>query len=288
MPLLVKYNKNYEKIYEKELTEYEGYETKKILNSGNGGYIILLTNGSDSIILCLDLNGEEKWSSTYVMKSSEHPVFEDVILTSNETYVVVGGNDSGGTAGGSTSQDLAFMLEYDLSGNLIDEKIFKNYKQSRFVGIVEIENRYVVLAQLANLDHMDVTALYSNDFDVKILKFDYNKILRDEISTGVKTTYAFYHESFSLTKFADNDYFIVLSTTGNLLDSEPKGNLDAVILKTKNVFGIEPELPLDSDVKEVEVPDTFLNITSVIIIGILLITLGCLSYFIIFKNKKIK
>lgn len=215
---------------------YEDYDISKIMAVDENNSIVLLYK-DDSVILNYNhKTGKIEWNTTY-KKEGKLPVFEDVVLTSKGTYLVVGGNNMEATVEGLTepSQDLAFMVEFDKDGNQIkdSEMIFNKYKQSRFNKILKIKNQYIVIGLVTNLEYTDSEFFEYNNFDVKLFKFDENNQLVSEENLGVKSLYMTY---FTMLKQTDSDYFIVFNANNNLLDSQPLGEDDAAIIKVKNVF----------------------------------------------------
>lgn len=281
LPLLVKFdsegNLKFEKLFSGE--DYEYIAFTKITLAENTNYTIIgkstFAEAAFSVITKTNNIGEEIWHKQYDMNGLEFTEFNDIKINKNGNYVVVGGNKINATISALASQDYAFLLEYDLNGNLILEKIFTNYKQSTFDSFVILDDSYAILARTSDYEVLDTTNFYVKD--TVVLKLDFNgdliteqKLKNSRIDyTGISSV---------IINTGNNNYSISLAVNTDFMNTQLLGGIDSIIIKAKEVFKEENN-------QIVEVPDT-LSYISIILISIgLLIISSCIILYFIYRNK---
>jgi len=182
--IFIKYDSQNKKVWEKVYGGSDEDCFSKVIETNDGGYIIVGytssndgdiidgNNGNrDALIVKFNSDGEEQWQKTF--GGSNDDSFYDVVILDNGDIVAVGYTWSDGidiTDGNNGDYD-ALIVKFDALGNEIMQRTFGGSAVDIFYSVIKTnDGNFIAVGSTTSSDY-DITDSYSGDTDALIVKF---------------------------------------------------------------------------------------------------------------------
>jgi hypothetical protein len=181
---------------------------------------------SGAILVKYDLNGSVVWKK--IFGGSNDDFFENVISV-DDGYVAVGYGCStdGDLTGLNKGSDDAFIVKYDVNGDMVWKKNYGGSSYDYYYGITSVSDGYVAVGNSRSMDG-DLTGLNKGGSDAILVKYDVNGNVVWKKNYGGSNS-----EDFKHIISVSDGYVVVgysFSMDGDLTGLS-KGNQDAIIVK---------------------------------------------------------
>lgn len=149
--LLLKLNKNGEKIWEKQFGGPEFYSGTAVVETSDNGFLCLINKepknsfNSDILVKKVDSDGNLKWTKSY--STSKYDKGNSIIRTSKGDFLIAGDRSMGP---GVTENTQGYILKIDSIGNIIWEKTHGGISKDYFFDVIELPDESIVAAGATN------------------------------------------------------------------------------------------------------------------------------------------
>jgi len=199
-----------------------------IKQTSDGGYIVLgsvssddgdissYNGGYDYWIVKLDQSGNIDWEKTAGGNSNDYAT--EIIITNDNHYIAVGEATSGGDVSNIYGTHDIWLVELDMSGNIIDEKNFGGSSHDESPSIIEKNPNHFTIVATTRSDDYDVSINYG-EWDIWIINVDKYTFTNEINKTPPLNAYPIPTSDFLIIKCKINTEIKIYNLNGQVIDA---------------------------------------------------------------------